>query len=125
MAQFEKVGRNWQAFAEKPSGTGPFRLERLVPRERAELVANREYWDVARRPKVDRLVLRPIPEANARTSALLSGQVDWIEAVAPDQAAKIKASGARVTTNEYPARLELHAELPADSPSGTSGFARR
>ena len=28
-----------------PSGTGPFRGTRLVPRERFEMVANRDYWD--------------------------------------------------------------------------------
>ena len=70
-------------------------------------------------------MLRPIPEANARTSALLSGQVDWIEAVAPDQAAKIKASGARVTTNEYPHgwnyMLSFQPELALPGRQGSQG----
>jgi peptide/nickel transport system substrate-binding protein len=44
-AQYEAVGRNWVAFAAKPSGTGTFKLDRLVPRERAELVRNADYWD--------------------------------------------------------------------------------
>lgn len=114
--QFEKVGRDWQAFAAKPSGTGPFKLERLQPRERAELIANRDYWDTARRPKLDRIVLRPIPEASARTAALLSGQVDWIEAVAPDQAGQITASGARVATNDYPHGWNYMLSFQPDSP---------
>ncbi|MCO5089520.1 ABC transporter substrate-binding protein [Bosea sp. (in: a-proteobacteria)] len=115
-AQFEKLGRDWQAFAAQPSGTGPFKLERLQQRERAELVANREYWDAARRPKVDRIILRPIPEASARTAALLAGQVDWIEAVAPDQAAQIAASGARVETNDYPHGWNYMLSYQPDSP---------
>ncbi|PTM53378.1 ABC transporter substrate-binding protein [Phreatobacter oligotrophus] len=92
----------WTAFAGNPSGTGPFRGVRLVPRERFEMVANKEYWDTARRPKVDRVVLLPLPEANARTAALLSGQVDWIEAPAPDAVAQITARGFKMYTNAQP-----------------------
>ena len=39
-AQWEKLGKDWNKFASEPSGTGPFKLARLVPRERAELVKN-------------------------------------------------------------------------------------
>jgi peptide/nickel transport system substrate-binding protein len=42
-AQFENVGRDWQAFAARAVRTGPFKLERLVSRQRAELVANASY----------------------------------------------------------------------------------
>ena len=35
--QYERLGRSWERFSTEPSGTGPFRLARLVPRERAEL----------------------------------------------------------------------------------------
>jgi peptide/nickel transport system substrate-binding protein len=87
-AQWEKVGKSWDAFARTPSGTGPWKLEKFVPRERAELVPYKEYWDKARVPKLDRLVLLPLPEANARVAALRSGQVDWIEAPPPDAVAE-------------------------------------
>ncbi len=53
--QWEKMGRDWRAFANNPAGTGPFKLSRLVPRERAELEPNRDYWDKQRIPKVDRV----------------------------------------------------------------------
>ncbi len=92
----------WTAFAANPSGTGPFRGVRLVPRERFEMVANKDYWDAARRPKVDRVVLLPLPEANARTAALLAGQVDWIEAPAPDAIAQITSRGFRMYQNAQP-----------------------
>jgi enoyl-CoA hydratase/carnithine racemase len=58
--------------------------------ERLELVKNTDYWNKDRIPKVDRLVLLPMPEANARTAALLSGQVDWVENPAPDAIPQIK-----------------------------------
>src|SRR5881275_3594303 len=55
-AQYEKLGRDWDKFAASPSGTGPFKLTKLVPRELAELSKNDEYWDKRRIPKVDKLV---------------------------------------------------------------------
>jgi len=90
----------WNAFAADPSGTGPFRMARLVPRERAEFVRNDAYWGA--KAKADRIVLLPIPEANARTAALLSGQVDWIEAPAPDAVPQLRARGMRIETNTQP-----------------------
>ncbi|MEZ0214758.1 MAG: ABC transporter substrate-binding protein, partial [Xanthobacteraceae bacterium] len=81
-AQWEKLGKSWEAFAKTPSGTGPWKLTAFVPRERAELVPFADYWDKTRVPKLDKLVLLPLPEPNARVAALRSGQVDWIEAPA-------------------------------------------
>ncbi len=92
----------WVAFASTPSGTGPFQGVRLVPRERFEMVANKGYWDPARTPKIDRVVLLPLPEANARTAALLAGQVDWIEAPSPDAVAQITSRGFKMYTNAQP-----------------------
>jgi ABC-type transport system substrate-binding protein len=43
-----------------------------------------------------------MPEANARTAALLSGQVDWIEAPAPDSVPQIKKKGSTIYTNAQP-----------------------
>jgi ABC-type transport system substrate-binding protein len=100
-AQWEKVGRSWEAFARSPSGTGPWKFDRLVSRQRLELTRNADYWDKARVPKTDRLVLLPIPDANTRTAALLSGQVDWIEAPPPDATPRLRAAGMRIVTNSY------------------------
>ena len=79
----KEVNYDWAQYALHPSGTGPYKFDRLVPHERLELVANTAYWDKARVPRQDRLVLIPMPEASTRTAALLTGQVDWIEAPSP------------------------------------------
>ncbi len=92
----------WAAFARDASGTGPWKMSNFTPRERLELVRNENYWDKARIPKVDKMVLLPMPEANARTAALLSGQVNWIEAPAPDAIAEIKQRGFNIYSNEEP-----------------------
>ena len=92
----------WEAFARDASGTGPWKMASFTPRERLELVKNDNYWDKARIPHVDRMVLLPMPEANARTAALLSGQVDWVEAPAPDALPEIKQRGFKLYSNEEP-----------------------
>jgi peptide/nickel transport system substrate-binding protein len=92
----------WAAFARDASGTGPWKMASFTPRERLELVRNDDYWDKARVPKVDKMLLLPMPEANARTAALLSGQVDWIEAPAPDAVPEIKQRGFVIHSNEEP-----------------------
>jgi ABC-type transport system substrate-binding protein len=89
----ERAKQAWDGFARNASGTGAWKMDKFVPRERLELVKNAAYWDPKRVPKVDRLVLLPMPEANARTAALLSGQVDWIENPSPDALPQIKQRG--------------------------------
>ncbi len=98
----DKAKAAWTAFAADASGSGPFKMARFVPRERLELVANKAYWDPKRTPKIDRVVMLPMPEANARTAALLSGQVDWIEAPAPDAMAAIQQRGHKIYFNQQP-----------------------
>ena len=92
----------WAAFAKDASGTGPWKMAKFTPRERLELAKNDGYWDKNRIPHVDRMVLLPMPEANARTAALLSGQVDWIEAPAPDAVKEIEGRGFKIEKNEQP-----------------------
>jgi peptide/nickel transport system substrate-binding protein len=98
----ERAKQAWDAFSRSPSGTGPWKLDKFVPRERLELVRFDGYWDKARVPKVDRLVLLPMPEPNARTAALLAGQADWIEAPSPDALPQIKQRGFVLYKNEQP-----------------------
>ncbi|SEG74234.1 ABC transporter substrate-binding protein [Bosea lathyri] len=115
-ANWEKLGKSWEAVAKTPSGTGPWKLTGFVPRERAELVPNADYWDKARVPKLDKLILIPLPEANARVAALRSGQVDWIEAPAPDAAKSLTSAGFKIVTNAYPHNWTWHLSRAEGSP---------
>jgi peptide/nickel transport system substrate-binding protein len=98
----ERAGNDWKIYAKAPAGTGPYKFDRVVPHERLELVKNPDYWDKNRVPKHDRLVLIPMPEATTRAAALLSGQVDFIEAPSPDTIDELKRAGMKVITNSYP-----------------------
>lgn len=118
-AKFDETGGSesaWAAFAADPSGSGPFRVTGFSPRERLELAANTEYWNPARTPKLDGVVLIPLPEANARTAALLSGQVDWIEAPAPDAIPQIEARGFTIYANPQPHVWPWQLSFAEDSP---------
>ncbi|MBC9884176.1 ABC transporter substrate-binding protein, partial [Bradyrhizobium sp. INPA01-394B] len=78
---------------------GPWKMASFTPRERLELVKNADYWDKARVPKIDKMVLLPMPEALTRTNALLAGQVDLIETPAPDAVPQLKAAGMKIVDN--------------------------
>lgn len=115
-AQYEKLGRDWDKFAREPSGTGPFKLTRLVPRELAELSKNADYWNKDRLAKVDKLVLVPMPEVLARTNALIAGQVDLIETPAPDTVPQLKRAGMRIVENVTPHVWNYHLSVLPGSP---------
>jgi peptide/nickel transport system substrate-binding protein len=115
-AQWEKLGKDWAKVNEQPSGTGPFKVDKYVQRQRVEFVANKEYWDKNRVPKTERVVLLPLPEANSRTSALLSGQVDWIEQPSPDAVPQLKSAGMNLVSNGYPHIWPYHPSVLENSP---------
>ncbi|MBN9435412.1 ABC transporter substrate-binding protein [Bosea sp. (in: a-proteobacteria)] len=60
-----------------PSGTGPFRFVKYTPGDSVELERNPDYYG-ADRIKLDKVVLRIIPEAASRVAALRAGDIDMI-----------------------------------------------
>lgn len=114
--QWETTGKDWAKFALTPSGTGPWKLTALKAREFAELVPNKDHWDKALVPKLDKLTLIPMPDASARTAALLAGQVDWIEAPAPDAMKRIQSAGFSIASNVYPHIWSWHLNRVEGSP---------
>lgn len=106
----------WSEFAADPSGSGPFRVTGFTARERLELAPNTEYWDADRTPQIDRVVLRPMPDANSRTAALLGGEVDWIEAPAPDAMAQMESQGFVIYSNPQPHVWPWQFSFLDDSP---------
>ena len=113
---WEALGRDWSKFEKNPSGTGPWMFDKLVPRERLEMVRFAKYWNNNRIPKCDRLVLRPVPDSTTRVAALLSNQVNFIEAPPPDAVPQIEAAGMQLITNVYPHIWPYMLSYQPDSP---------
>ncbi|MDB5375894.1 MAG: 4-phytase [Rubritepida sp.] len=114
---FEAAGRDWARVAILPAaGTGPFRITRFVPRTSVELSKNADYWDRPRVPRLDRILLLPMPEATTRLAALRSGQVDWIEVPPPDAIASLRGAGFAITTGSYPHVWPYLLQTGGDSP---------
>jgi len=114
---FEAAGRDWGRVATLPAaGTGPFRITRFVPRTSVDLGKNENYWDRARVPRLDRVLLLPMPEATTRLAALRSGQVDWIEVPPPDAIQSLRGAGFTITTGSYPHVWPYMLQTGGDSP---------
>jgi peptide/nickel transport system substrate-binding protein len=82
MEHGQDVGRN-------PSGTGPYRFVEWRSNERVTLERNADYWDGP--PPVSGVVFRPIVEATTRVNELLTGGVDLIVEVPPDELAGLRS----------------------------------
>ena len=115
-ARWKELGGDWKKVADKPAGTGPWSLDKVVPRDRAELRRNADYWDPKRIPKTERMILRCIPDPSTRIAALLSGQVDFVEAPPPDAIPQLKSAGMQVVTNVYPHVWPYQLRYSPDSP---------
>ena len=72
-------------------GTGPFKVEKFEPRGTTVLVANPDYWDGP--PRIARMEIIGIADAQARVQALLGGQIDMLPGVTRQQKPLLERSG--------------------------------
>ncbi len=72
-------------FGRNPSGTGPFLFSVWESNRQVALERNANYWDGA--PPLRGVVFRPITDANARVTEMLSGGIDLMVEVPPDNVA--------------------------------------
>ncbi len=91
------VREHGQDFGRNPSGTGPFRFVEWESNSRVVVERNADYWDGA--PKLEAVVFRPITDANTRVAEMLSGGVDVMVEVPPDNVAMF-AEDAQFTVHE-------------------------
>lgn len=71
-------------------GAGPFKVARYSPGQSLQLVKNEEYYDAAN-VGLKRINLKFYPDGNARTSALLSGDVDFVDYVPWEDFSRLKS----------------------------------
>jgi peptide/nickel transport system substrate-binding protein len=82
------------AFRQAPIGTGPYSIESFEARDEVRLVAFDDYWGGT--PPVASITYRDIPEQSTRVAGLLSGELDLIVGVIPQQLDLLEREGFRV-----------------------------
>jgi len=81
--------RKWgKDVVKHPVGTGPFKLETWEPGVRVVLTRNDQYWGGV--PKIRQAIYVPIIEAQARLSAIKTGEIDMTMDVPPDSLAGLR-----------------------------------
>jgi peptide/nickel transport system substrate-binding protein len=81
-AAVKKYGKD---FGRHPSGTGAYKFAEWDSNTKVVLTRNDDYWDGA--PSLKSIVFRPITDANTRVAEMLSGGIDMMVEVPPDNVA--------------------------------------
>jgi peptide/nickel transport system substrate-binding protein len=84
-----------------PVGTGPYILKSWTAGDRMVLERNPDYWNKGH-PYLDRIVLKPLPDAQSRFASLQSGEADivWDDEYDADNIAKAKGDP-KMTVHAY------------------------
>lgn len=80
--------------SEHPIGTGPFKFESWTRGDRVVLVRNDDYWGEP--AKLERLIIRSIPDGPARRQALEAGDIDGYDLVDPADRDALQAAGFQI-----------------------------
>src|SRR5213594_1418969 len=122
--QSEKVikekGHEWMQ--ENPIGTGPYKLVKWQKKQEHLLQRNDEYWGP--KPAFKYVRIRIIPEQATQIAELMSGGVDVIKAVPPDQMDVINKSGA-ARTSTSPILRTAFLQLDQAARTGPNPFTDR
>jgi peptide/nickel transport system substrate-binding protein len=113
--------------ARRPVGTGPFKLKEHVRDERIVLEAFDGHW--RGRPKIDEVIYRVIYESATRVAELLSGRVDLLAEVPPQDVSRIERAASLAIHKAPSAWTYLltvrHGANPGDPPIVTSDKRNR
>lgn len=85
-------------FIQHPVGTGAFKFVKWDKDQQIVLERNRNYWGP--RPLVDKVVFKTTKENSVRASELMTGAIDIMDGVDPNDVKKLESSGMKVL--KYP-----------------------
>ena len=77
-------------FANHAAATGPFKFIKNESGVQFVMQRNEDYW--GKKPYLDGIIIRPIPEAVTRVAALQAREVDFINVIHPDYLDQLKAN---------------------------------
>lgn len=79
-----------QEFGRAPVGTGPFKLAQWDSAQAITLEKFADYWDAGRKPKLDKIVLKIVPDTNTLAVQLKTGEVQMSDAIPSLQVEEIQ-----------------------------------
>jgi peptide/nickel transport system substrate-binding protein len=85
----EAVKKYGKDFTKNPVGTGPFKFVSWNPGVEVVLQKNKDYFKGA--PSVDKLIFKPIAEAQTRLAELEAGNIDVMVNIPPDNIKSLKS----------------------------------
>ena len=120
----KEKGHEW--LQENPVGTGPYKLTKWSKKQEHFLTRNEDYWGA--KPAFKHVRIRIIPEQATQIAELISGGVDVIKAVPPDQMDVINKSGQARTSTSPILRTAFISSIRraarGRTPSPTAGCVR-
>ncbi len=86
---YSEVGT--KGFGVRPIGSGPYKIVEVIPGKKIVMEKNENYFKDSPKgqPSIGKIVWRTLPEINTQMAELMTGALDWIYLVPPDQAAKL------------------------------------
>ena len=84
---FKKFGKD---ISKNAVGTGPFKFVEWMKDDRITLARNDDYW--GDKAYLDKVVIRPVPDAEARAIALESGDAQLVSGLNPEQVARLQGN---------------------------------
>lgn len=123
LSNFQMLPPKWvkekgaEFFATNANGTGPYRLKEWKRGVHVILEAKDDYWKGA--PAIKTIVFRPIKEIATQISELMTGGIDVVRDIPPDQIPLIENSGtARIS--KAPTLRVVYLVFDADGRAGKS-----
>ena len=101
------------AFARAPIGSGPYRFVDQKIGQSVELARFDDYWGP--KPGIKRLIFKVIPDATSRVNALLAGEADVVDYVAPSDVARLKETPGIVVQSVpvgSPLAVRIYSNVP-------------
>jgi len=85
-----KVRREWGAVV--PVCTGPYKITKFTAGKSVEMTRNADYFagSPKGKPSIGKIVYRTVPDSATQLAELMTGGVDWLWDVSPENAARLK-----------------------------------
>ncbi len=91
------VPKDYEKQSEKPIGAGPFKFASYTPGQQLVLERNDQFYDQKKKPALERVEFKIMPDSNASVLAMQSGDIDMIPGIS-DQGAKQLGGGFQIVS---------------------------